>query len=211
MAASSSSCQRRGGHPGLALQTQPRASGGPVDADFDTLATALYVTVDDLPKRAEARPVDRPGSSPGLILCRSSPASRPFVPRGADGSTLSRGSPRGTLRALVPRGLCGDGVPGDGPGGLKPKRVSSREDWSISTALCLRRIGRLLHDHFPRWEAIVLGVGIDDCAEEFHVVALGRPDEGVIEIARCSTARRRSPRWLPRSRDWSQTRQKSGS
>jgi hypothetical protein len=29
----------------------------------------------------------------------------------------------------------------------------------------------------------VLGVGID-WAEEFHVVALGRPDQGVIEIAR---------------------------
>jgi hypothetical protein len=126
--------------------------------------------------------VDAGGPSRPTILRRSSPGSRSLVRSGADGSTRSHGAPRGTLRALVPRGLCGDGVPGDGPGGLKPKRVSSREDWSISTALCLRRIGRLPHDHFPRWEAIVLGVGID-WAEEFHVVALGRPDEGVIEIA----------------------------
>jgi transposase len=55
--------------------------------------------------------------------------------------------------------------------------VSSLEDWSISTVLCLRQ---------SRWTiegGAVLGVGID-FAEEFHVVALGRPGEGVIEIFR---------------------------
>src|SRR6266545_1950666 len=41
-----------GGRPGSALQTQRRACGGPVDATLDTLATALYVKIDELLQRA---------------------------------------------------------------------------------------------------------------------------------------------------------------
>jgi hypothetical protein len=57
--------------------------------------------------------------------------------------------------------------------------VSSHEDWSISTTPCLRPL-----DHFPAIEGgDVLGVDID-WSEEFHLVALGRPGDGVIDIAR---------------------------
>jgi hypothetical protein len=56
--------------------------------------------------------------------------------------------------------------------------VSSHEDWSISTTPHLRPNG------FPTAKGgDVLGVGID-WAEEFHLVALGRPGEGVIEVMR---------------------------
>ena len=53
-----------------------------------------------------------------------------------------------------------------------PARVLSREDWSISTALCLCR-------PFTVGEkgACVLGVGVD-WAESFHDVALGVPGRG---------------------------------
>jgi transposase len=51
----------------------------------------------------------------------------------------------------------------------------SREDWSISTALCLHR------PCSSRWkEVAVLGVGLD-WAEDHHDVALGLPGKGVIE------------------------------
>jgi len=36
---------------------------------------------------------------------------------------------------------------------------------------------------------MLLGVGVD-WAEEFHLVALGRPGDGVIEVVRSSTDRR---------------------
>src|SRR6266542_2904763 len=52
VAASGPGCQRWGGRPGSALQTQRRACGGPVDATLDTLATALYVKIDELLQRA---------------------------------------------------------------------------------------------------------------------------------------------------------------
>ncbi|HEX9694658.1 MAG TPA: transposase [Actinomycetota bacterium] len=56
--------------------------------------------------------------------------------------------------------------------------MSSHEDWSISTTPNLRPNG------FPtRKGGDVLGIGID-WSEEFHLVALGRPGEGVIEISR---------------------------
>jgi transposase len=56
--------------------------------------------------------------------------------------------------------------------------VSSHEDWSISTT------PRLHRSDFPTWKGgDVLGVGID-WSEEFHLVALGRPGDGVIEITR---------------------------
>ena len=59
-------------------------------------------------------------------------------------------------------------------------RVLSFEDWSISTTPCLRRVRTVT----SRGERVqVLGVGID-WAEEFHLVALGRPAEGVFEVAR---------------------------
>lgn len=67
--------------------------------------------------------------------------------------------------------------PAGGFGGLTPTRVSSHEDWSISTVLCLRCPGSTMRG------AALLGVGID-WAEEFHLVALGRPGEGVFEVAR---------------------------
>src|SRR6266516_2401074 len=48
---------------------------------------------------------------------------------GADSANLpGEGLPQGTLRALVLRGLNGDGVPGGRPGGLTPQGLSSRED-----------------------------------------------------------------------------------
>src|SRR3989337_1205934 len=49
-------------------------------------------------------------------------------------------------------------------GGPMPARVSSREDWSISTAPCLRSGG-----HHQMGGGLMLGIGID-FAEEFHVV-----------------------------------------
>ena len=56
--------------------------------------------------------------------------------------------------------------------------MSSHEDWSISTTPNLRPKA------FPtRKGGDVLGIGID-WSEEFHLVALGRPGEGVIEVTR---------------------------
>lgn len=74
-----------------------------------------------------------------------------------------------------------------------PTRVSSCEDWSISTALCLR-------PPQPTSEGSdVLGVGID-WAEEFHLVALGRPGDGVFDVARVehnhAALRALGNRWL---------------
>src|SRR3970040_1036305 len=61
-----------------------------------------------------------------------------------------------------------------------PTRVSSREDWSISTAARLqRRVLSLVQSE----GGPVLAVGID-WSEEFHLVALGRPSEGVFEVRR---------------------------
>src|SRR5215470_700557 len=77
--------------------------------------------------------------------------------------------------------------PGDGPGGLTPTRVLSCEDclsarrgasWAVTGPAPPVRV-------VPRRNegGDVLGVGID-WAEEFHLVALGRPGEGVIEVVR---------------------------
>jgi hypothetical protein len=55
--------------------------------------------------------------------------------------------------------------------------VLSREDWSISTALNLRR------SHPSHQEDPMLSVGVD-WAEDFHVVALGRPGDGVVDVRR---------------------------
>jgi transposase len=52
----------------------------------------------------------------------------------------------------------------------------SLEDWSISTVECLRRPEILQ-------EVCLLAIGID-WAEDFHLVALGRPNEGVIDVLR---------------------------
>src|SRR4030067_876811 len=61
-----------------------------------------------------------------------------------------------------------------------PTRVSSREGWSISTAARLqRRVLSLVQSE----GGPVLAVGID-WSEEFHLVALGRPSEGVFEVRR---------------------------
>src|SRR5919204_3318102 len=80
--------------------------------------------------------VDHPGPSRRLILRRSSPASRSLVQSGADGSTLHCGvSPGERFGRLSLEDFVETAFPGDGPGGPTPKRVSSREDWSISTAL----------------------------------------------------------------------------
>src|SRR3990170_8960330 len=61
-----------------------------------------------------------------------------------------------------------------------PTRVSSREDWSISTAARLQRpvLSLVQLEGGP-----VLAVGID-WSEEFHLVALGKPSEGVFEVRR---------------------------
>src|SRR6266700_3665702 len=78
--------------------------------------------------------------------------------------------------------------PGDGPGGLTPKRLSSPEDCLSArrgASRGLRRRGRLGPRFLRTWccrrrgqgEGDVLGVGID-WAEEFHVGALGSPGEG---------------------------------
>jgi len=56
--------------------------------------------------------------------------------------------------------------------------VSSYEDWSISTAPSLCSLFL-----FQMEGGRVLAVGID-WAEEFHLVALGRPGEGVFEVGR---------------------------
>src|SRR5882672_11109029 len=48
---------RSKGRPGSALQTNVRPLGGLVDAELDTLATALYVKIDDALK-------DNPGLAP---------------------------------------------------------------------------------------------------------------------------------------------------
>jgi transposase len=58
--------------------------------------------------------------------------------------------------------------------------VLSREDWSISTAPRLQLVVLAL---FHLRGGFVLAVGID-WAEEFHLVALGRPGEGVFEVRR---------------------------
>src|SRR3972149_6371547 len=63
-------------------------------------------------------------------------------------------------------------------GGPMPARVTSREDWSISTAPCLQS-----GEASCREGGAMLGIGID-FAEEFHLVALGRPGEGVVEVVR---------------------------
>jgi len=54
--------------------------------------------------------------------------------------------------------------------------VLSLEDWSISTVECLRV------EKF-RQEVCLLAIGID-WAEDFHLVALGRPHEGIFEVLR---------------------------
>jgi hypothetical protein len=55
--------------------------------------------------------------------------------------------------------------------------VSSREDWSISTAERLSR-----HPCVSK-EVSMLSVGVD-WAEDFHLVALGTPNEGVVDVLR---------------------------
>src|SRR5215470_4288125 len=77
--------------------------------------------------------------------------------------------------------------PGDGPGGLTPTRVLSCEDclsarrgasWEVTGPAPLMCV-------VPRRNegGDVLAVGID-WAEEFHLVALGRPADGIIEVVR---------------------------
>src|SRR5262249_22935924 len=96
------------------------------------------------------------------------------------------GSPLGTLRALVLRGLNGDGVPRGWPGrpdaheGVVPVRTVYQHGAAPPRGLA--GPGRLFL--VPAAEGgDVLGIGID-WAEEFHLVALGRPAEGVIEVVR---------------------------
>jgi transposase len=55
--------------------------------------------------------------------------------------------------------------------------VSSREDWSISTA------ERLCSHPYVFEEVSMLSVGVD-WAEEFHLVALGTPGDGVVDVLR---------------------------
>lgn len=57
--------------------------------------------------------------------------------------------------------------------------MSSFEDWSISTTACLRSV---VSETLVK-EAVMLGIGID-WAEEFHLVALGTHERGVMEIVR---------------------------
>ncbi|MCA1709920.1 MAG: IS110 family transposase, partial [Actinobacteria bacterium] len=98
----------------------------------------------------------------------------------ADGSTFPShgGSRQGALVVLVPLEDCGETAPLPGPGeGLTSRRVWSREDWFISTT-----------QRFPGPPSIlvvaeggqVLGIGID-WAEEFHDIALGTQEKGVVE------------------------------
>jgi len=56
----------------------------------------------------------------------------------------------------------------------------------------------------------VLGVGID-WSEEFHLVALGTPEQGITEVARVEHSPKRSKRWWPGSRRLSPTRARSES
>ena len=73
---------------------------------------------------------------------------------------------------------CSETAPLPGPGeGPTPRRVSSREDWSISTTPCLPDPPSM---RVATEGAGVLGVGID-WAEEFHDVALGTVAKGVTD------------------------------
>jgi len=73
---------------------------------------------------------------------------------------------------------CSETAPLLGPGeGPTPRRVSSREDWSISTTPCLPDPPSM---RVAKEGAGVLGVGID-WAEEFHDVALGTVAKGVTD------------------------------
>jgi transposase/transposase IS116/IS110/IS902 family protein len=58
--------------------------------------------------------------------------------------------------------------------------VSSHEDWFISTMQRLPGPPRMMFAAGRKGERLVLGVGID-WAEEFHDIALGTPEKGVIE------------------------------
>jgi hypothetical protein len=155
---------------------------------------------------------DAAGPTPGLILRRSWPVSRSLVQSGADGSPLSHESPPGNAS-----GAC--------PSRTLWRRRSRGWPWRPDAQAQEGVVPRgLVHQHgavppsdrptsprpLPQMGGDLLGLGID-WAEQFHVVALGRPDQGVIDIARVQHSPARSPRWLPRSRDWSRTRQKSGS
>jgi transposase len=108
--------------------------------------------------------------------------TRPVVVRAADGTTIPAvGSPLGTLGLLVPRGLTGDSVPGGRPWrpdahkGVVPRGLVHQHGAAPPSARSSIKGGT------------VLGVGID-WAEDFHLVALGRPGEGVLEVSRVEHA-----------------------
>src|SRR5690349_16530576 len=66
-----------------------------------------------------------------------------------------------------------------GPGeGLTPWRVSSREDWFISTTQRLPGPPSTAMMDTAEGDGRVLGIGID-WAEEFHDVTFGTPENGV--------------------------------
>src|SRR5215831_5343713 len=101
-----------------------------------------------------------------------------------------RVSPRERFGRLSCEDLMETASPGDGPGGLTPTRVLSCEDCLSARRGASGGLERpaarcALFPRLPRRDegGGVLGVGID-WAEEFHLVALGRPAEGVIEVVR---------------------------
>ena len=129
------------------------------------------------PARKESFPA--PDDQPPLVgvqLVRP----RRYAAAGADTSTLLvRVSPGERIGRLSFEDLMETASPGDGPGGLTPKRLPSPEDCLSArrgASRGLQRSGRLSTRFPARWccrrrgqgEGDVLGVGID-WAEEFHV------------------------------------------
>src|SRR2546430_11142139 len=96
-----------------------------------------------------------------------------------DGPTCLRAvDPGGERLRHLSREDCSETAPLPGPGeGPTPRRVSSREDWSISTTPCLPDPPST---RVAKEGAGVLGVGID-WAEEYHDIALGTVAKGVTD------------------------------
>jgi hypothetical protein len=88
--------------------------------------------------------------------------------------------------------------------------VSSHEDWFISTTQRLPGPPRMMSVAGRKGERLVLGVGID-WAEEFHDIALGTPEKGVVEQFRIEHGPAGVDRLIGRCLALEPTRQRFGS